>query len=110
MAQKSAPHVVGGYAADNTGRLCDSAGRIVFDFTKQRAAGYFSVPVEPGQDGTFWRFEQCAGDRYLMTIPPYMAAHPSKLLLPAEVVARDAAQPAALPAEAAAPAEAGAGE
>ena len=70
----------------------------------------FSVPVAPGQDGAFWRFEQCAGDRYLMTIPPYLAAHPSKLLLPAEVVARDAAQPAALPAEAAAPAEAGAGE
>jgi hypothetical protein len=86
--------VVGGYAADNTGQLRDSAGQIVFDFTRQRAAGYFSVPVAPGQDGAFWRFEQCAGDRYLMTIPPYLAAHPAKLLLPAEVVARDAKPPA----------------
>ena len=88
---------VGGYATSGTGRLHDGAGNVVFDFGTMSAAGYFNVPVPAGQDGAFWRFEQCAGERMLMTIPPYLAAHPSELLLPAAVVARDAppAPPAA---------------
>lgn len=81
---------VGGYATRGTGRLYDGAGNMVFDFGTLRADGYFNVPVPAGQDGSFWRFAQCVGERRLMTIPPYLAAHPSELLLPAAVVARDA--------------------
>lgn len=81
---------VGGYATSGEGTLRDRAGNVRFDFAKMKADGYFNAPVPEGMDGAFWRFEQCTGDRMLMTIPPYLAAHPALLLLPAEVVARDA--------------------
>jgi len=47
--------------------------------------------VPPGEDGKLWRFEQCSGDRMLMTVPPYLARSAEELLLPKEVVDRDAA-------------------
>lgn len=81
---------VGGYATSNEGVLRDQAGNLAYDFRTMKTAGYFNVPVAEGMDGSFWRFEQCAGDRMLMTIPPYLAEIPAKLLLPAEVVTRDA--------------------
>jgi hypothetical protein len=81
---------VGGYATSGEGTLRDRAGNVLFDFSKMKADGYFNAPVPEGMDGAFWRLEQCTGDRMLMTIPPYLAAHPALLLLPAEVVARDA--------------------
>lgn len=82
--------VIGGYTTALTGHMRDANGDHVHDFTKMPRIGYFSVPVPAGRDGAFWQLEQCSGDRLLMTVPPCLAPHPSRMLLPAEVVARDA--------------------
>jgi hypothetical protein len=42
--------------------------------------------VEAGEDGKLWQFQNTAGSRMLMTVPPYLARSGSELLLPAEVV------------------------
>jgi hypothetical protein len=81
--------VVGGYASGQ-GTLLDGGGKTVHTFTKE--PGYFSVPVPPGQDGKLWQFHQCSGQRLLMTVPPYLARSGKELLLPAEVVDKDAAK------------------
>ena len=81
--------IVGGFTADRNGRMRDATGKTTFDFSSMERAGYFSVPVEEGQDGTFWRLESCRGKRRLMTVPPYLADHPTRLLLPREVVEKD---------------------
>ena len=80
--------VVGGYAS-GPGVLLDGSGGKVYTFP--RKADYFRVPVGAGQDGKLWRFDRCAGQRLLMTVPPYLARSPRELLLPAEVIRRDAA-------------------
>ncbi len=85
--------VVGGYTDSTRGRMLDGDGKLVFDFSSMDAAGYFSVQVEKGQDAAFWKFEDSRGSRMLMTVPPYLAPHPSELLLPQEIVASDAARP-----------------
>ncbi len=82
--------LVGGYSDSTRGRMLDGDGKLVFDFSSMDAAGYFSVPVERGQDAAFWKFEDSRGSRMLMTVPPYLAPHPTELLLPQEVVAREA--------------------
>jgi len=82
--------VVGGYATTNNGSLLDGDGNQVFSFEDLEQAGHFSVPVAEGQDGKLWKLERCSGARLLMTVPPYLAASPEDLLLPREVVKRDA--------------------
>jgi len=88
--------VVGGWAARIaqwapriSGVLKDGAGNVVFDFGKSED-GWFSVPVPAGQDGKLWKFENSQGTRQLMTIPPYLARTGAELLLPSEVVEKDA--------------------
>lgn len=83
--------VVGGYAATAAGRLLDADGKPVYLFEEMQQPGYFSVPVGEGQDGRLWKFERCSGARMLMTVPPYLAASADALLLPQEVVMKDAA-------------------
>lgn len=78
--------IVGGYTNSTRGRMLDASGEQVFDFGTMDAAGYFSVKVSEGQDAGFWKFENSRGSRMLMTVPPYLAPHPSELLLPREVV------------------------
>ena len=51
------------------------------------------MEVPAGQDGKLWKFDQCVGQRLLMTIPPILARTSAELLLPEEVVARDRASP-----------------
>ncbi len=82
---------VGGYATSATGRLVDGDGETTLDFSERDGAGYFRVEVPEGQDGMLWRFENAAGRRMLMTVPPYLAPTAEDLLLPREVVA--AAEP-----------------
>ena len=79
--------MIGGYAS-GVGFLRDGAGNKVHTFDKQ--PGYFSIPVPSGQDGKLWKFENSAGQRLLMTVPPYLARSGRELLLPAEIVERDA--------------------
>jgi hypothetical protein len=78
--------IVGGYSSGE-GNLRNGSGQRVFAFDKK--PGYFSVPVEPGEDGTLWKLDHCNGQRLLMTVPPYLARSADELLLPAEVVERD---------------------
>lgn len=78
---------VGGFAS-GPGKLRDGAGKEVHNFDKR--PNYFSIPVGARQDGTLWKFENTAGLRTLMTVPPYLARSPRDLLLPAEVVDKDA--------------------
>lgn len=78
--------VVGGYAS-GVGTLLNAEGKEAFKFGAK--PGYFSVPVPPGQDGKVWRFQQCQGQRLLMTVPPCLARSAQELLLPAEVIKAD---------------------
>lgn len=78
--------IVGGFAS-GPGKLRDGAGKEVKVFESR--PNYFSIPVPPGQDGTLWMFENTAGARHLMTVPPYLARRAIDLLLPEEVVQKD---------------------
>ncbi len=78
--------VVGGFA-EGVGGLRNGSGIQVHEFDGK--PGYFSVPVADGEDGRLWKFEHCAGDKMLMTVPPFLARSSAELLLPREVVQRD---------------------
>ena len=82
--------VVGGFASGGLGTLKDGAGKTLLTF--ETKPGYWSVPVPDGQDGKLWKFQQCTGQRLLMTVPPYLARDARELLVPAEVVEKDAAK------------------
>jgi hypothetical protein len=79
--------VIGGFS-EGEGKLRNASGVLAHTF--DRKPGYFSIPVPAGEDGRLWKFEGCAGDRMLMTVPPYLARSAAELLLPKEVVERDA--------------------
>ncbi len=79
--------VIGGFAS-GPGDLLDSFGKKVHTFDKK--AGYFSIPVPAEQDGKLWKFQNTAGQRLLMTVPPCLARNERELLLPREVIERDA--------------------
>jgi hypothetical protein len=83
--------VVGGFA-DGVGAMLDGDGKRVFDFASDvfKSGNYFSIPVEPGQDGKLWQLASSAGRRLLMTVPPYFARNADELMLPREVVEADA--------------------
>ncbi len=80
---------IGGFSTGTSGSLCDGDGKAVFHFKDMDQPGYFSVPVPEGQEGRLWRFDNCAGQRMLMTVPPYLARNEKELLLPREVVEAD---------------------
>ena len=80
---------VANWAPRPSGRLLDADGHEVLDFGRL-GEGWFRVPVPPGQDGRLWKFENCVGQRLLMTVPPYLARRAEELLLPEEVVRADA--------------------
>jgi hypothetical protein len=74
---------VGGFAS-GPGSLLNASGKKVHEFAAK--PGYFSVPVDSGEDGRLWKFENTSGQRILMTVPPCLARNAKELLLPAEVV------------------------
>ena len=80
--------VVGLYAAGR-GKIVDPAGRAVLSLDGKRP-GYHRVEVSPGSDGRLWKIDHASGAVRLMTVPPYLARSGQELLLPAEVVERDA--------------------
>jgi len=75
--------IVGGFASGE-GSLLNASGKKVHEFPAK--PGYFSVPVQQGEDGRLWKFENTSGQRTLMTVPPCLARNARELLLPAEVV------------------------
>ena len=78
---------VGGFG-EGLGTMQNGSGATVHTFDGK--PGYFSVPVGEGEDGRLWKFSHSAGDKMLMTVPPYLARSAQELLLPREVVERDA--------------------
>jgi hypothetical protein len=81
--------IVGGFG-EGVGKLLDAEGSLAHTF--EGKPGYFSVPVPAGHDGRLWKFDFCAGDKLLMTVPPYLARSAAELLLPKSVVQRDMAK------------------
>lgn len=77
---------IGGFAS-GTGTLVNPEDRKIHDFPAK--PGYFSIPVPPGQDGRLWQFQNTAGQRQLLTVPPFLARNARELLLPREVLAAD---------------------
>ena len=74
------------YAEDGT-RYLDFGGGIAVN-----ALGHAHphlVKTLSEQAGKLWRFENCSGDKMLMTVPPYLARSAGELLLPREVVEKD---------------------
>jgi hypothetical protein len=79
---------VANWAPRISGKLVDPEGKESLDFGKLED-GWFNVPVPPGQDGKLWKFENCLGQRLLMSVPPCLARTSDELLLPKEVVEKD---------------------
>jgi hypothetical protein len=84
--------VIGGYRTAGAGQLLDPDGKSVLKFTAEGNPGYWSTPVAPGQDGKLWQLSSISGGVLLMTTPPYLARSADELLLPKEVVEKDAAR------------------
>ncbi len=78
--------IVGGFAS-GPGLLVDASGKKAHEFDGK--PGYFSVPVEAGQDGKLWQFQNTAGARMLMTVPPYLGRAGNEMLLPVDVMKAD---------------------
>jgi len=79
--------VVGGYADAAGGALHDADGRNVLRLPRGE---YFEAAVPGGQDGRLWSVRASPGAVRLMTVPPYFARSPEALLLPRDIVERDA--------------------
>jgi len=78
--------IVGGFS-DGAGTLRNASDAIAHTFDAK--PGFFSVAVPPGEDGRLWKFENCAGDKMLMTVPPFLARNAAELLLPREIIGKD---------------------
>lgn len=87
---------VAAWAPRISGVLKDADDNVRLDFAT-REDGWFAVPVPPGQDGRLWKFEHTQGIRQLATVPPCFSRTAAELLLPREVVARDAQPPSSTP-------------
>jgi hypothetical protein len=70
------------YCSPGRGRLLDARGEVAHVFGAQR--GIVRVPVPTGQDGTVWKFDHNRGRRLPLNVPPWFAASPDELLVPAE--------------------------
>jgi hypothetical protein len=79
--------IIGGFA-EGEGFLLDPDGKTAHTFGAR--PGYFSVAVPAGMDGKLWSFKHSSGSRMLMTVPPCLARDAAELLLPAEVIEKDA--------------------
>lgn len=71
------------------GEVRDSAGRAVF-LLNGRDPNFYSVDVPDGQDGKLWQIRYGRGPIRLLTVPPCFARSAAELLLPREVVEKDA--------------------
>lgn len=71
------------------GEVRDSEDRPQF-WLNGRDRNFYGVAVPEGQDGTIWRVRYARGAVRLLTVPPYFGRTPQDLLLPREVVEKDA--------------------
>jgi hypothetical protein len=80
-----------GFFGGEHGELRDSHNRPVF-WLNGREPNYYSTTVPDGEDGAFWMVRYGRGSVRLLTVPPYFSLTPTALLLPGEVVEKDAAK------------------
>jgi hypothetical protein len=71
------------------GEVIDGEGRAQF-WLNGRERNFYGVPVPKGQDGKVWHLRYARGPVRLLTVPSYFARTPQDLLLPREVIAKDA--------------------
>lgn len=71
------------------GEVRDSQDRPHF-WVNSREPNFHSIPVAQGEDGKLWHARYVRGCVHLLTVPPCFATAPDGLLLPKEVVERDA--------------------
>lgn len=88
--------IVAGKYSGHVKVMKDDTGKVVLDFStlkdeiaSKKGAVYFTVPVPAGRDGTLWKMEGLVLC-HLYTVPPYYALSAEELVLPKEVVERDA--------------------
>lgn len=82
--------IIGGHVSGR-GVLRDPDGNVAESFQKP---GYVKIEVPEGMDGRLWKVDDLrGGDFLLLTVPPYFATEPDKLLLPREVVEADQPKP-----------------
>jgi hypothetical protein len=70
------------YSGRGQGQLLDPRGVVAHVFGAQQ--GIIRIPVPPGQDGKAWKFDKNLGERLPLNVPPWLAASPDELLVPAE--------------------------
>jgi hypothetical protein len=78
-----------GFNNDDTGQVLGPDGKVLYDFEKNPAPGYFIIPVPDGTDGKLWRFTNVLGVRELLNVPPYLIQDAANALLPIEVINAD---------------------
>lgn len=71
------------YSSPGRGSLLDPLGKVAHVFGTQR--GIIRIPVPSGQDGKVWKFHENRGQRLPLNVPPWFAASPDELLVPAGV-------------------------
>lgn len=81
--------VVGGYSSSAGMQVIDAKGQVVLKVGK---SGYFHVEVPAEQDGKIWSLKGLSGKLMLMTVPPFVCAKADQLLVPEDVLKKDAGQ------------------
>ncbi|MDD5262801.1 MAG: DUF4838 domain-containing protein [Methylacidiphilales bacterium] len=87
---------IGAQGRADQGVIKDPMGNVVFQFNRlkeeivKNGRANFQVPVPPHTDGSLWKMEGILQQRNLLNVPPYYARSAEELLLPMEVVERDA--------------------
>jgi hypothetical protein len=76
---------IGLYAATSGGYLVDPEGNRTLDLGKS-SGRFLSAPVPEGHGGKLWSVAHVAGRVSLLNVPPYLAASPEQLLLPAKLI------------------------
>ncbi len=69
------------------GHIIAPNGKRLYSFKK--TVGHHSITVPEGMDDKLWELVHFAGNINFLTVPPYVASTPDKLLLPKEVVDKD---------------------
>jgi hypothetical protein len=80
--------IIGLFAGEH-GEVRDSEDRPQF-WLNGRERNFYGVAVPEGQDGKVWRVRYVRGAVRLLTVPPYFGRTPQDLLLPKEVIEKDA--------------------
>lgn len=86
---KGTREVTGFAGRSSIGEVLDASDNVVYNF-EGGLAGFFRIPVEAGQDGKLWQLRNSMFPRIMISVPSAFARSPQELLLPAEVVKKDA--------------------